>query len=73
MTLGEACNDAIRKLNGKKVPDCGSGCVSVKVVDQIHGSQSGFWDGVRGAVLDFIVGDECRVTRRRVCVPAKPK
>jgi hypothetical protein len=73
MTLGEACKDAIGKLNGKKVPDCAVGCTSVKVVDQIHGSQSGFWDGVRGAVLDFIVGDECRVTRRRICVPSKPK
>ena len=73
MTLGEACQDAIQKLNRKKVPNCASGCVSVKVVDQIRGSQSGFWDGVRGAVLDFIVGDECRVSRRRICVPANPK
>jgi hypothetical protein len=71
-TLKEACADAFKQLAGKDPKACAPGCVTVKVINEIHGFQSGFWDGLTNEVLDFVVGDECRVTRRRICRPNKP-
>lgn len=71
--LDEACQWALEQIKKKKLPNCAPGCVSVKIVDIIHGSQQGFLDAARGVMLDFIVGDECRRTRRRICIPAPEK
>lgn len=71
-TLQKACDEAFKQLAGRSPAVCAAGCVEVKVVNEIHGFQSGFWDGVTNEVLDFVVGDECRVTRRRICRPSKP-
>ena len=71
-TLEKACDDAFEQLAGKLPPACAPGCFTVKVVKEIHGFQSGFWDRVTKEVLDFVVGEECRVTRRRICRPSKP-
>ena len=71
-TLHKACDEAFKQLAGRSPAACAAGCVEVKVFDGIYGFQSGFWDGVTNELLDFVVGDECRVTRRRICREVSP-